>query len=447
MWSAVEFGASQRGLIHGRSIKSLAKAGFMLAERVGQSFSSVLGNSFRQDVAAIFAKEHMEASSILHGHVQATVERAKSSASQVIIVPQDTVFYNYSGHKAKEGLTAIQQQTKGLVQHNVLALDKDGLPLGLLWQHNWARKGKNAGLFEKESDKWFKGLEAVNAQATAIGKRIVLVQDRESDILAFFKAHRAEQVELLVRVCQNRTLQDTDSEETFKLNQAKENLREAGTMQVKIIRKNKEVKLTLQLKAGQVSVWPGKDKSVALHKTKPMTLVSALEIAAVDEKGNNCHDPEAAADWLLLTTLPLDDTCTAANIVRYYSLRWRIERFHYVNKTGALNVEELRFDDVHTLINALAFYSVLAWRILHLTYLVRNEPQASAETCFNETEISVLSSYSRTKVQTVEQAIKVLGKLVGFQPSKKYPLPGAKKLGQAIERLNAMVEGYKLAQI
>lgn len=446
MWSEVEFGEHQRGLIHGRSIKSLAKAGFMLAERAGQSFSAVLGNSFRQDIAAIFAKESVEATFILQGHIQATVERARSSASPVIIVPQDTVFYDYSGHKTKQGLTTIQQQAKGLVQHNVLALDEDGLPLGLLWQHTWARKGKNAALFEKESDKWFKGLEAVNAQAAAIGKRIVLVQDRESDILDFFKAPRAEQVELLLRVCQNRTLQDTDSAETFKLNQARENLRPVGTMQVKIARQNKEVTLTLQLKAGQVNVWPGKDKSVALHKSAPMSLVSALEIAAVDEKGADCHDPEAAADWLLLTTLPLDESCTAADIVSYYSLRWRIERFHYVNKTGGLRVEELRFDDVHTLINALAFYSVLAWRILHLTYLVRNEPQASARTCFNDTEIKVLSRYSRTQVQTVEQAIKALGKLVGFQGSKKYPFPGAKKLGQALERLNAMVEGFNLAR-
>ena len=81
MWSELEFGECQRGLLHGRSIKSLAKAGFMLAERVGQSFSAVLGNSFRQDIAAIFAKENVEATSILQGHVQATVERAQSSAS------------------------------------------------------------------------------------------------------------------------------------------------------------------------------------------------------------------------------------------------------------------------------------------------------------------------------------------------------------------------------
>jgi hypothetical protein len=105
----------------------------------------------------------------------------------------------------------------------------------------------------------------------------------------------------------------------------------------------------------------------------------------------------------------------------------------------------LRFDDVHTLINALAFYSIIAWRILYLTYLARNDPQASAQTCFDETELKILTHYAQTEVKTIEQAMKALGKLVGFQPSKNYPLPGAKKLGQAIARLNAMVEGFKMA--
>jgi dsDNA-binding SOS-regulon protein len=341
MWAEEEFGQSQRGLIHGRSRKSLARAGFMIAERTGLSFSAVLGNSFRQDIAAIFAKEAMEASSLLHGHVQATVERARASASQLIIVPQDTVFYNYNSHQAKEGLTtAYHHQIKGLLQHNVLALDEEGLPLGLLWQHTWARKGKNASLFKKESDKWFKGLEAVNALAPAIGKRIVLVQDRESDILDFFKAVRAEQLELIVRVCQNRKLEDIASEAVFKLDQAAEKLADAGIAQVKVMRHNKEVTLTLQLRAGQVSVHPNKDKNAARHKTGPMTLVNAREIAAKDEKGQDCYKAQEAADWLLLTTLTLDEQCTAMDIVKYYSLRWRIERLHYVNKSGALNVED-----------------------------------------------------------------------------------------------------------
>lgn len=435
-----------RGLLHGRSRKSLAKACFMIGEYFEQSFSAILGNSFRQDIAAIFAKDTMEASTILHGHVTATVGRAKASASQVIIACQDSVYLNYSTHKAKAGLTPLQQQVMGLAQHNVLALGAQGQPLGLFWQHTWARKGKNASLFDKESDKWAKGLQAVNDLAPAVGKKIVLVQDRESDILAFFKAPRAEQVELIVRVCQNRKLEDPASGAVFKLDKAEERLAAAGTAQVKVIRQNREVTLTLQLKAGQVSVHPGKDKSAALHKTQPMTLVSAREIAALDQKGNDCYQAHEAADWLLLTTLAPGEEHSALDIVNYYALRWRIERFHYVQKSGALNVEALRFGDVHTLINALAFYAIIAWRVLHLTYLARHAPQTTAGECFDETEIRILSHYARTQVKTITQAMKGLGTLVGFQPSKNYPLPGAKKLGQALNRLNAMVIGFKLAE-
>lgn len=446
MWSEQEFGESQRGLLHGRSRKSLAKASFMLYKQAGKSFSAILGNSFRQDIAAIFAKEEMVASTLLKGHVQATVERAKAACSQRIIVAQDTTYFNYSSHKTKQGLTPIQGQVKGLVQHNVLAMNEHGLPLGLLWQHTWARKGKNADLFKKESAKWFHGLQAVTTLAPAMGKKVVLVQDRESDILAFFKAPRAESVELIVRICQNRKLAAVDSAAIFPLAQASEQLVAVGTTHVWIMRQNRPVRLTLQVKAGQVRIHPGNNQSIARHQTPPMTLVSAQEIAATDEKERDCYQPKEAAHWLLLTTLTLAPDCTAFDIVTYYSLRWRIERFHYVQKSGALQVENLLFDDVHTLINALAFYSITAWRLVYITYLVRHDPQADAATCFDSTEQKLLSYYAGSPVTTITQAVKALGKLVGFQPSKKFPFPGVKKLGQALTRLHDMVQGFKLLE-
>lgn len=52
------------------------------------------------------------------------------------------------------------------------------------------------------------------------------------------------------------------------------------------------------------------------------------------------------------------DAKQGSGSTQFYALRWCIERIHYTLKSGALSVEKRQFDNIHTLINALAFYSV-----------------------------------------------------------------------------------------
>ena len=37
-------------------------------------------------------------------------------------------------------------------------------------------------------------------------------------------------------------------------------------------------------------------------------------------------------EWLLLTTLPVDETSQALEVLDYYALRWRIEDWHRILK-------------------------------------------------------------------------------------------------------------------
>ncbi len=116
------------------------------------------------------------------------------------------------------GLGVIQGKVRGVMQHNVLLVNSSGLPLGLLGQQYWTRKG---GLDwpkgEKESSKWLKGLDAINQQASQSSKCFVAVEDREGDVFSFFKAPRQPNVELLVRVYQARNLEVVGSQVICKL--------------------------------------------------------------------------------------------------------------------------------------------------------------------------------------------------------------------------------------
>ena len=88
-----------------------------------------MGNSFRQTVAGIFARQEMNSSVMLSGHIQATMERASASDGEYLIAAQDTTYYNYSGHKKMSGLGVIQGNVRGLMQHNVLLINQQGIPL------------------------------------------------------------------------------------------------------------------------------------------------------------------------------------------------------------------------------------------------------------------------------------------------------------------------------
>jgi hypothetical protein len=118
-----------------------------------------------------------------------------------------------------------------------------------------------------------------------------------------------------------------------------------------------------------------------------------------------------------------------------------VERLHFTLKSGALNVEKRQFDDVHTLVNALTFYSVVAWQLLGLTYALRHDPDQPAETMFDPNELTLLHHLAGKPVDSLRHATLALAKLVGFAPSKKQPWPGVKVLATAIERFFFVKQG------
>jgi hypothetical protein len=443
--SHVRNDAAEQGSTAGK--KSLDRAYQLAVSRPSLSFSQSMGNSFRQTVASIFARQDMDPKQMLSGHLQRTLARVAASESEYIIAVQDTTYYNYSGHQAMSGLGDIQGKVRGLLQHNVLLLDAVGVPLGLLAQQYWTRKGgKDLPPDDKESNKWHNGLSAINEHLSQSSQTVVAVEDREGDIFSLFKAERHPNIELLVRVHQPRNLEVIDQQQVHKLPQVYPHLSDYGQFTVTIERQNRAVQLVLNLRAGAVNVYPDKDLSPSKHKTQGFSLVVAQEVACIDLKTQHVlPPPEEPALWYLLSSLPINSLEQIQRVVQFYALRWRIERFHYTLKSGALNVETLQFDDIHTLINSLAFYSVVAWQLLSLTYAIREDPNQSAHVLFDPSELQLLQTMTSKTILSLGDAVLALGRIVGFAPSKKQPFPGVKVLATALERFAFASIGFHAA--
>ena len=75
-----------------------------------------------------------------------------------------------------------------------------------------------------------------------------------------------------------------------------------------------------------------------------------------------------AIQWLLITTLSIDELEQVKRIVQSYCIRWQIEIFFRTLKSGC-RVEERQFKTLDRLMNSVAVYAIIAWRIMYLCRL------------------------------------------------------------------------------
>ena len=90
-------------------------------------------------------------------------------------------------------------------------------------------------------------------------------------------------------------------------------------------------------------------------------------------------------EWLLLTSLPIDTLEHGLLVIDDYVARWLIEVFFRTLKTGG-TVEELRLEKRSRVKNCLAFYKIIAARILSLTSLNRVSPNLPCDAVFDASE-------------------------------------------------------------
>ncbi len=108
------------------------------------------------------------------------------------------------------------------------------------------------------------------------------------------------------------------------------------------------------------------------------------------------HEPNppqgvAPIDWMLLTDLPVRTAGAALEKVQWYRVRWGIEEWHRVLKSGC-NVEGREFKTAEHLQRVLAFDLIVAWRVLACLKLGRAMPQLPASVIYTQAELTVLSA-------------------------------------------------------
>ena len=409
------------------------------------------------------AESAVTVENILAPHRERTLRRMRTHDTVLCI--QDGTRLNFTRRSQTEGLGVIgSNQTgavaRGLDLQTTLAVNPDGVALGVLRAAfdapeppNPEEKGRPKPREARKSFRWVEGLRDCAEAAERLGEetRVVCTMDREADFLDLFVERRAHapQVDLLVRAKVDRVLgrEKTADGQTVsrRLFDEVRNAPARGGAKVEVQRLSARAKASKQAR---------KDRRVA-RVAKMILRYEAVAlpcpgVAPVDLFVVHAREEEPAAaeplEWFLLTTLPVSDPDDAARILHWYTLRWRIEEYFRVLKSGC-KVEELQHHTAERLERAIAIKMVVGWRIQLMVQLGRETPDLPPDLLFSDGELRVLDTFARSRklppAKTLGDAVGLTARLGGWLGRPRDP-PGAQVLWHGYTQLEAMTFAFEL---
>jgi hypothetical protein len=345
------------------------------------------------------SNERVNESDILAGHFRSTGARAAAIDGPILVLDDTTEFsyrrekpdaigstYRINSGRDKAGRLRMHTVC-GILMHSSLAVTLDGLPLGLAAIKFWTRKKfkgtaalkKKINLTripveKKESVRWLDNL----TQATALlndPARCIHIGDRESDIYELFCAAQEVETHFLVRTCVDRLAGGGDHTIADEMDE----VRVSGLHRVDVrdAHGNPD-EAVLELKYRRIKVLPpiGKQKR---YPALILTVLHAIERSVPKNRKR--------IEWKLITDLPIRSRADAVEKLNWYAMRWKIEMFHKILKSGC-KAEGAKLRTATRLANLIAVFCILGWRVLFITMINRSAPTMPAKSALTEIEIS-----------------------------------------------------------
>ena len=361
--------------------------------------------------------------------------------SGTVLLIQDTSDINLNGHKKTEGLGYCSEHVRGVKLHSCIAVSPEGLPYGLVSQSYETRQEAKSPLSraekavrpieEKESFRWIENIR----ESTAIAPddvNFVTICDREGDFYELYAEATELETDFVIRVIHDR-LSDIGEKIVSKIR----NKKATGTVKVSIPRDSRSGKpareAEMEVTYCQVNVKkPNNLSNDNLPETLSINLVRITELSPPD----GCD----AIEWILATSLPINTIIEAMTIVEYYIQRWKIERFHFVLKSG-VGAEKIQQRNFERIKPVLLIYSVIAMFIMSVTYMGRLLPDSPCTLLLDDDEWKILyrvvhkTKFPPASPYTMAEAVAYLGQLGGYKRSPSDGVPGLQSIWKGLVAL------------
>jgi hypothetical protein len=437
-------------------------------ERLGRRFRKLLGqigSAMGESIPLVcqdwantkaayrfFSNDRVSEAEILSGHFQSTRERM-AAADGILLMLHDTTEFIYKRDRPELiGVTKRIPDGKrdlagnprsytacGILMHSSLAVTIDGLPLGLGAVKFWTRdkfRGTAAlkrkinptrvPIEKKESVRWLENVKQSTRLLDEPG-RCVHIGDRESDIYELFCTAREIGTHFLVRTCVDRLAGDGDHTVADEM----EEVAIKGVHRIEVRNEQGDVdEAVLEIRYRRIHILPpiGKQKR---YPALTLTVIHALERGRPKNRKK--------IDWKLLTDLPVQSRKDAIEKLEWYALRWKIEVFHKIIKSGC-KAEESRLRTAQRLANLISLFCVVSWRIFWMTMLNRSAPTARPNVALTATEVELLDHLVKDKGETsrrkdLSHYLTKIARLGGYLARASDPPPGNMVMWRGFSRL------------
>ena len=363
---------------------------------------------------------------VLAPHRERTVERMRTQ--ETVLCIQDGTDISYSTRPECKGLEVIgRNQTsckaRGVHLHATLAINDEGLPLGVLRCAYRKKEGQT------KTDQWIDGLLDIDEAAQTLPRktRVLSVMDREADAYAIFAAQQhCTRTDILVRAKHDRTLKRKDQVKLFKTMRKGPAAGHVYMSVSRLSRRTKSGRVTSEARMARDAQLEVRYRKVTLPPTKDKT-AKPVRVWAIHVREVAPPPKAEAIEWYLLTTAEVSSLAEAKDIIKFYCLRWRVEDIFRVLKTGC-KVEELQMQQANRLHLVITLYMVTAWRIMLMTLLGRIEPGLPADIIFTDMQLDVLRVYARNynlpDYTDLASAVLLMAIMGGYRSRKHDPPPG-----------------------
>jgi hypothetical protein len=433
-----------------------------IAERCAESPGASLPTAMRaeSELTAAYrflSNEAVRPGAMLSPHFQRTAERM--TGAECVLVAHDTTEFKFSTDREGFGYLRAESE-RGFLMHASLAVSADGkrTPLGLCGFHTWIRSGeprrKKAAAAaepageaepekENESERWARQVESVGALLDGrVG--VIHVMDREADAYPLLAGMLLAQRRFIVRSRIDRIVRSEDEGDTTKLHDVLHGADDEIEMEVPLsprVKKRPSATPARQARRATLRV-----RATSLSLRKPPYVKDAemwADVNVVHVREVDAPADAVPVEWTLLTSEPVGSLRDILFVIESYRARWLIEEFFKALKTGC-EYEKLQLETLHALQNALAMFCPIAWRMLHLRSLARDQPDAPADTVLTKTEVAVLRAVGSMKLPatpTVADALLAVAMMGGYQ-KHKVP-PGWLTLARGFETLSMIAAGWE----
>lgn len=461
-WAAAEFGGAGLGDV--RRVRRLVRLAEEVARRPAGTVTGACSSSAsREGAFRLLESPTVKAQSI--GEAMCLAGARRCQGKPMVFVPVDATSLTVTDKARGKGLGAVgswAMGSRGLHAMTALAVSQGGATLGICAQRMWVRDRRSphgrhhsrAG-HSTESDHW---LEVLHSAHTTLGLQAPectpwFQMDRGADCWQVLSL--AHQLDLLitVRATHDRrldghvdglwdVLERSPSLATLWVDvparpPARKRRREGGNRRV-VWRTPPRPARKAKLRVRSAAV------PLALKTREGRQLTVPLYVVLVQE-GPAAIDP---IEWMLLTTRPVLGRADALEVVRGYTMRWRIEELHRAWKRGHCRVEDSQLRSREALFKWATILAAVAARAMRLTQLARSTPDVAATTELSRTELLALIALREPKgidleaVPTLAQAVRWLADLGGYTGPWNGP-PGATVIGRGLRDVVAAARAIK----